>query len=80
NAWYERQKLRLGDDFLDAVEEVTAQICEMPEIGYAIYRNVRRILLRKFPYCVYYRVITDRVEVLAVQHTRRDPEAWMTRV
>jgi hypothetical protein len=64
--WYEQQRSGLGNDFLAAVEEVY-QI---------IYQNVRRALPRRFPYSVFYRVHADRVEVIAVQHSRRDPRGW----
>ena len=40
----------------------------------------RRGLTRRFPYGVYYRDFPDRVEVVAVYHTSRDPSGWQTRV
>ena len=33
-----------------------------------------------YPYCVYYRIEEDRVLVLAVFHTARDPAIWQNRV
>lgn len=33
----------------------------------------RRVLLRRFPYAVYFRVHDDVVQVFAVFHARRDP-------
>jgi hypothetical protein len=41
---------------------------------------VRRALLRKFPYGVFYFVFDDTVVVLACFHTRRDPKDWQKRV
>jgi len=38
------------------------------------------LLPRRFPYGIYYRVYADRVEVIAVQHSRRDPADWQSRV
>lgn len=32
-------------------------------------------LLNRFPYALYYRVLVDRIRVLAVYHTARDP-SW----
>jgi len=78
--WYEEQRPGLGDDFLTAIEEVFERIGRTPEIHPTIYRDVRRSLPRRFPYGVFYRVRPDRVEVIAVYHSRRDPSGWRNRV
>jgi plasmid stabilization system protein ParE len=77
--WYEQQRAGLGDDFLAALEEVFDRLRQTPEAHQVIYRDVRRALPRRFPYGVYYRVHADRVEVIAVQHSRRDPADWQSR-
>jgi plasmid stabilization system protein ParE len=77
--WYEQQQPGLGDDFLAALDEVYASLQVMPEAHQVIYGDVRRALPRRFPYGVYYRKHRDRVEVIAVQHSRRDPTGWQSR-
>ena len=77
--WYEQQRPGLGDDFLAALEEGFNRIRQTPEVHAVIYRDVRRGLPRRFPYGIYYRVHPDRVEAIAVQHSRRDPSAWQSR-
>lgn len=77
--WYEGQRPGLGDDFLAAFEAVYARIAATPQVHRAIYREVRRGLTRRFPYGVFYRVHADRVEVIAVYHTSRDPSGWQSR-
>lgn len=78
--WYERQRAGLGDDFLRALEAVYAELQGAPKAHQMIYRDVRRALPRRFPYGVFYRVHPDRIEVIAVQHCRRDPARWQARV
>jgi plasmid stabilization system protein ParE len=78
--WYEQQRAGLGDDFLAALDEVFARLQETPEAHQVIYQDVRRALPRRFPYGVYYRVHADRVEIIAVQHSRRNPSHWQSRV
>ncbi len=78
--WYERQRSGLGDDFLDALEDVFRRLRTNPEVHPVISHGVRRALIRRFPYKVFYRVHADRVEILAVHHGRRDPKAWQDRV
>jgi len=78
--WYEQQRPGLGDEFLAALDVVFARLQATPEAHQIIYQDVRRALPRRFPYGVFYRVHADRVEVIAVQHTRRDPASWQSRV
>lgn len=78
-SWYESQELGLGDDFLEQVDEALDRICQMPESYPAVYRDVRRAAIRRFPYTVYYRIVSSRVIVTAVFHGRRNPKAWQTR-
>jgi plasmid stabilization system protein ParE len=77
--WYEQRQAGLGQDFLAALDEVFNRLQQTPEAHQVIYRDVRRALPRRFPYGVYYRVLADRVEVIAVQHSRRDPAHWQSR-
>ena len=68
------------DDFFAALEVVYRRLETAPEIHQVIEQNVRRALLRRFPYAVYYIVFPDHVEVIAVQHCHRDPAAWRSRI
>jgi plasmid stabilization system protein ParE len=77
--WYEQQRAGLGDEFLQALEAVYSRLQATPQIHQQIRGDVRRALLRRFPYSVYYRVHSDKVEIVAVQHQRRDPKAWQSR-
>lgn len=79
NSWYEQRRLGLGRDFLDEVERVLAEIAANPaRFGFAD-ADIREGLLTRFPYAVYYRVLADRIRVLAVYHTARDPSRWQSR-
>jgi plasmid stabilization system protein ParE len=78
-AWYERQASR-GEAFIERVQDALDRIGQMPELHATVYRNIRRIRVRDFPYNLYYRVLADRVEEIAVFHHRRDPKAWQSRV
>lgn len=77
--WYESQQLGLGDEFLDCIDEMLDRICQMPESDPVVYRDVRRSVVRRFPYAVYYRIVSSRVIVTAIFHGSRDSTAWQTR-
>ena len=47
--WYETQKLGLGDEFLDGVEQTLNQISSRPELYQTVYRDLRRVGLRYSP-------------------------------
>jgi plasmid stabilization system protein ParE len=77
--WYENQQSGLGDEFLDRISETLDRICQMPESYAVVYRDIRRAVVQRFPYAVYYRVVSSRVVVTAIFHGRRNPKAWQTR-
>ena len=77
--WYEEQREGLGDDLLLCVEETLDRIRRMPELNAPGYRGIRRALIRRFPYVVYYRFDGSMISVLAVMHGRRDPKDWQSR-
>ena len=78
--WYEWQRSGLGEEFADAVEIMLDRIQAMPE-SYAIaLLTVRRAKLRRFPYLIYYRVLANQIEVLAVLHSSRDAMIWQNRI
>jgi toxin ParE1/3/4 len=78
--WYERQEDGLAGAFADSVEETLDRIEAMPQMYAVVFRDVRRGKLRRFPYLIYYRVLLDRIEVIAALHASRDPKLWQERV
>jgi len=77
--WYEEQRAGLGSDFLLCVEEGLAKIRRGPEAYPVVHRDVRRMLIRRFPYGIFYVVEPTLIVVVAVFHERREPEGWQTR-
>ena len=59
-----------------AVDVVLEQTLEHPLRCRVVHATVRRALLPRFPYCIFYRVDQDHVVVLAVLHGRRDTSDW----
>jgi plasmid stabilization system protein ParE len=75
-AWYNGQRNGLGEEFLAAVGAAFDAIERLPEVFARVHGEVRRAVITRFPYAVFYRVETKRVVVLAVLHTARDPKLW----
>jgi len=78
-AWYEERRVGLGDRFLLSVEAALSTIKRYPESFPVVHRQVRRALLRRFPYGVFYTVADTTIVVLAVFHCGRDPRRWQAR-
>lgn len=77
--WYEQRRPGLGSDFLDEVQRALVAVAARPaRYGFAD-GNIREGPLTRFPYAVYYRVFANRIRVLAVYHTSRDPSGWQSR-
>jgi plasmid stabilization system protein ParE len=77
--WYESQRLRLGHDFLDAVEVSFARISENQLQFPMLHRGTRRALLWRLPFGVFFRVKGQTIVVLAVMHASRNPVRWRDR-
>ncbi|MFL5382914.1 MAG: type II toxin-antitoxin system RelE/ParE family toxin [Longimicrobiaceae bacterium] len=78
--WYESQERGLGREFLRAFRAGTAVLRRNPLQYQTVDEETRRLLLRRFPYSVFYEVHGSTVVVLACVHQARDPALWQQRV
>ena len=78
--WYEGELSGLGQQFLDELLLTYERIAAGPLRYQLVAGEVRRSLLRRFPYAVYFIVEAEAVVVLAVLHASRDPAEWQRRV
>ena len=78
-AWYENKRPGLGDEFADCVDAAIASAGRSPLLHPRVHREIRRVLIRRFPYGVFYFTEGDSLVVLAVFHCARDPRIWQTR-
>ena len=70
--WYEEKRAGLGDEFLDAIAAALRELEQNPEVPRLYYRNFRRVLLRRFPYKIFYQAIAQRIVIFRVLHAKRD--------
>jgi toxin ParE1/3/4 len=78
--WYEGQREGLGSEFREAVDAALARIGDHPLAYPERYRGLRRVVLRRFPYVLWYRPFQNFVVVLACVHGGRDPRAIRARL
>jgi plasmid stabilization system protein ParE len=77
--WYEEQRDGLGDVLVDCVHQALEQVQQFPGASPIVFLDLRRKLVRRFPYGIYYRVDDDQITVVAVYHGKRDPRGWQER-
>jgi plasmid stabilization system protein ParE len=80
-AFYESRSEGLGEDFLTEFRKTLDAIVSGPARWQLVDGGpVRRSLLSRFPYAVYYHEAPERLLVLTVTHGRRHPQAWRLRL
>jgi len=78
--WYEARAKGLGAEFLRSVDAALAAIQRQP-VAYAIvFENVRRSVLRRFPYSVIFSASDEEIIIVACIHGRRHPKRWRERI
>ncbi len=78
--WYEEQRPKLGQEFLDEAAATLTAIADAPLMYPQVHRDVRRALLQRFPFGAFYRIEGSAITVVAVMHASRDPRRWKSRI
>jgi plasmid stabilization system protein ParE len=78
-SWYEQQRVGLGHEFLDDAQLLFDRIGEEPLNFPVVYRNARRAVMNRFPFCVYFVANQTEAAVVAVIHGTRHPLHWKGR-
>jgi len=77
--WHEEQRSGLGAEFMAAVdaklEQVQARSKQFPRVRGLI----RRAIVRRFPYGIFFVAHSEFVNVIAVMHHARDSKRWRRR-
>lgn len=77
--WYEAQRPGLGAAFRHALDVAVAAVEGGPESYAVLQRNTRRVLMPKFPYGLYYRIMDESILVVGCIHAKRHPRVWRSR-
>ena len=72
--WYGLQREGLGSALMHRVDEALGRILDAPYSYPVVYRQLRRAIIRQFPFAIFYESRPDEIFVFAVYHSRRNPE------
>ncbi len=73
--YYEQRSPGLGRGFIDEFERQVLRIAATPERWMVVDRDIRRCVMTRFPYVIYYRCVgSDRIRITVVKHQRQHPD------
>jgi len=75
--YYNLQQDGLGISFKNDVKTSIDRIVKLPELYPKASDNIRRSLLHRFPYSIFYTLLKDRILILAIAHQSRKPFYWV---
>ena len=78
--WYEAQRAGLGSEFVLELDAAIERAALNPDVYAVQYQGARRVLLRRFPYSVYYLIEAGAIEVFGVLDQHRVHRAWQSRL
>jgi plasmid stabilization system protein ParE len=77
--WYEDREPGLGVRFLSEIRTSLQHISDNPLMFPIIEDDVRRALLHRFPYSIYFVNDPEAIVVIALLHQHRRPGTWKSR-
>jgi toxin ParE1/3/4 len=75
-AWYEEREPGLGSDFMRCIDACLQLIRRHPEIFPATHKNIRQGVVRRFPCSIFYISAKEKIVVLSIFHSLREPKRW----
>jgi plasmid stabilization system protein ParE len=71
--YYADCRAGLEVQFIECVEQALTRVSDAPSRWAVFEGDVRRVLVRVFPFAIFYAVESDYVLVIAVMHLSREP-------
>ena len=79
--WYEEQEPGLGKEFIRCIDAKISEINRHPLHHQVVQsKQVRRALINRFPFSIYFVKEETLITIFAILHQRRSPEFWKSRI
>jgi len=78
--FYEMQAEGLGGYFLDSLYSDIDSLMLHAGIHRVVFGKYHRLLSHRFPFAIYYRIVNDTVDVVAVLDCRQNPKRMQRRL
>ena len=78
--WYSHHRKDLDLEFMECIELALSRIGSNPYLSPLVYGDIRRAVVQRFPFAIFYEVMAEEIQIIAVFHSRRNPDTWKSRV
>jgi plasmid stabilization system protein ParE len=65
---------KVADTFFRRIHLGFENIKQNPNSFPKAHKDVRKYVVKKFPFVIYYRIVDSTIQVIAIFHTSRNPE------
>jgi plasmid stabilization system protein ParE len=77
--WYAERSPVAAESFMTELDAAIEMISEAPDRWPEVANGRRRYVMRRFPFILVFRIQSDEIRLLAIQHGRRRPGYWKSR-
>jgi|BarGraIncu00222A_1022003.scaffolds.fasta_scaffold96259_2 plasmid stabilization system protein ParE len=77
--WYSKQQKGLEIEFVLSIDETIERIKRSPEQFPKVYRHLRRAVIKKFPFVILYELSLTDINIVAIFHSKRNPQKVIKR-
>ena len=76
-SFYEVEVTGLGEKFSSEIKSALKRISNFPTAWPILKNEIRKCIVRKFPYNLFYSIEQDFILILAIAHHHRKPYYWL---
>lgn len=76
---YKNISLNVANQFVINVEHGVALIREQPHAWSIVSKNIRRSIVKGYPYSIFFSEFNGKIYILAMAHQKRKPNYWKKR-
>ncbi len=77
--YYSSQAFGLGIKFLNDLDKTIEEIIENPTTWITLDGDIRRHQFTHFPFGILYRIVDEKIRIVAVMNLHRKPNYWKNR-
>jgi len=77
--WYAERSAVASRAFVSELTNAVEQVVETPEMWPSYEESTRRYVFPRFPFSLIYRASEDKIQIIAVAHSKRKPRYWKKR-
>ena len=78
--WYALQRAGLDISLIQRIDETLSRITDSPNAFPIVYRQLRRAIVKQFPFAIFFEVTADEIVIFGVFHSRRNPKKLTSRL